>query len=123
MTENNEHFFDNYHDRGMKKWAGFYLSEHTAIMEKLKLTEIQLMPQKEQQSPEVISQLLETAILKDLPVSIQKEEVDQEGHYSPDIIGKIQGHDSLGLYVDRQKISYDHIRHVSFHDYKKWSEP
>ncbi|WP_314060367.1 hypothetical protein [uncultured Vagococcus sp.] len=118
----NEHFFDNYHDRGMKKWAGFYLSEHTAIMEKLKLTEIQLIPQKEQQSPEVISQFLETAILKGLGVSVQKEEVDQEGHYSPDITGKISGHDSLGVYIGKQKIPYDNIRHIDFDDDKKWSE-
>ena len=25
-----EEFFRNYQDRGMKKWAGFYLSDHTA---------------------------------------------------------------------------------------------
>lgn len=26
---------DQYHDRGMKKWAGFFLSEHTAEQEKI----------------------------------------------------------------------------------------
>ncbi len=117
----NEHFFDNYHDRGMKKWAGFYLSEHTAIMEKLKLTEIQTIPQKEPQSPEIISQLIETAILKDLPISIQKEEVDQEGHYKPDIAGKICGYDSLGIYVHNEKIEYENIRHIGLTSHKKWS--
>lgn len=25
-----EEFFRTYQDRGMKKWAGFYLSDHTA---------------------------------------------------------------------------------------------
>ncbi len=27
---------DEYQDRGMKKWAGFFLSEHTAEQEKFK---------------------------------------------------------------------------------------
>lgn len=123
MTEEKEQLsFDDYHDRGMKKWAGFYLSEHTAIMETLKQTEQAVATQKEQLTASQISDILQEALLKDLTIAIQKEEVDSDGHYSQDSIGKIQGHDELGLYIDGQKIGYDEIRHVAFHKLTKWSD-
>lgn len=122
MTADHEGFFDNYQDRGMKKWAGFYLSEHTAIMEKLKLKEIQLMPQKEQLSAHAISQVIEIALLKKLPICLQKEEVDQDGLYAPDIVGLIDGYDTLGIYIDKQKVDYDSIRHIELTDFQKWHD-
>ncbi|MFD1900181.1 hypothetical protein GQR36_09285 [Enterococcus termitis] len=36
--------------------------------------------------------------------SDSKEELDSEGNYSEDIIGCIQGHDELGIYIADQKL-------------------
>lgn len=36
MSKERDYYFEQYQDRKMKKWAGFYLSEHTAIIEQEK---------------------------------------------------------------------------------------
>ncbi|OJG99852.1 hypothetical protein RV18_GL000191 [Enterococcus termitis] len=94
----------------MKKWAGFYLSEHTAIIAKEKKK--RPPEQKEQMSWEEIDTILAKAYQEQYSVAIQKEELDSEGNYSEDIIGCIQGHDELGIYIADQKVGYDEIRHV-----------
>ncbi|MFL2029863.1 hypothetical protein [Loigolactobacillus zhaoyuanensis] len=33
-------FKHHYHDRGMKKWGGFYLSDHTSALKKMRATEV-----------------------------------------------------------------------------------
>lgn len=35
----NDFFKFHYHDRGIKKWGGFFLSEHTAKLKKLEKNE------------------------------------------------------------------------------------
>ena len=35
----NDFFKFHYHDRGIKKWGGFFLSEHTAKLKKLEKAE------------------------------------------------------------------------------------
>lgn len=39
MAYHTDPFVRNYDDRGMAKWMGFYLSEHTSEMEKTTLLE------------------------------------------------------------------------------------
>ncbi|OJG69343.1 hypothetical protein RV09_GL000742 [Enterococcus moraviensis] len=97
----------------MKKWAGFYLSEHTAIIEQEKKQEP--AKKKVQMSWLAINEILAQAFQNQLEVMIQKEELDCEGNYGADIIGLIQGHDELGIYVGGHKIGYDEIRHVQIH--------
>ncbi|OJG75718.1 hypothetical protein RV12_GL000057 [Enterococcus quebecensis] len=97
----------------MKKWAGFYLSEHTAIIEQEKKR--QPPEKKRQMSWAEIDEVLAQAFQNQVEVIIQKEELDGEGNYGADIIGRIQGHDELGIYVDSQKVGYDEIRHVHLH--------
>ncbi|KAF3375824.1 hypothetical protein BXA52_16365, partial [Enterococcus faecium] len=43
------------------------------------------------------------------------------GYYPEDIIGKILGSDELGIYVGKDKIHYDEIRHIEFYQDNKWS--
>lgn len=110
MSEEQNYFFEQYQDRKMKKWAGFYLSEHTAVIEQTKRkTPVE---QKVQMSWMEIDAVLARAFQEQVRVVIQKEELDSEGHYGADIIGVIQGHDELGIYVSGQKIGYDEIRNV-----------
>lgn len=113
---------DEYQDRGIIKWdSGFFVSEHTAALAKEKAAREVIWPAKEIMDKEEIDRVLYEAKIKNKSVAIQKEEVDEEGLYSPDIIGKIQGFDELGIYVGDQKVDYDEIRNVEFHVEKKWS--
>lgn len=110
MSKERDYYFEQYQDRKMKKWAGFYLSEHTAIIEQEKKR--QPAEKKAQMSWIEIDEVLAQAFHNQLEVRIQKEELDCEGNYGEDITGMIQGHDELGIYVADQKIGYDEIRHV-----------
>lgn len=110
MSKERDYYFEQYQDRKMKKWAGFYLSEHTAIIEQEKK---RCPPEKKvQMSWFEIDQVLAQAFQKQVEIIIQKEELNGEGNYGADIVGMIQGHDELGIYVDGQKVGYDEIRHV-----------
>ncbi|GKS81739.1 hypothetical protein LPAF129_14250 [Ligilactobacillus pabuli] len=70
-----QHFFDyEYQDRGMLKWQGFFLSDHTSA---LKQVGRQTPPVRQpQQADDEISRLLMQAWQTKKPVTLQLEEVD-----------------------------------------------
>lgn len=111
-----------YNDRKKLKWNGFYLSEHTRQLADQATEEAYTQPAKPLLTMEEIDRILYEAKLRDRSVAVQKEEVNEEGHYPPDIIGKIQGYDELGIYIGGEKIHYDEIRNVEFQAFRKWSE-
>ncbi|WP_122646734.1 hypothetical protein [Enterococcus mediterraneensis] len=114
---------EEYRDRGIIKWdSGFFVSEHTAALAKEQAEREVMWSAKEIMTKEEIDRVLYEAKLKNKSVAIQKEEVDQEGLYSPDVVGKIQGFDELGIFVGDQKVDYDEIRSVEFFEEKKWSD-
>ena len=113
---------EEYRDRGIIKWdSGFFVSEHTAALAKEKSDREVVWPAKEVMDATEIDRILYEAKLKNKSVAIQKEEVDEEGLYSPDVVGKIQGFDELGIFIGDQKVDYDEIRNVEFYVEKKWS--
>lgn len=111
-----------YQDRKKLKWNGFYLSEHTSQLAKEKKEQAVLWPQKPLMMQGEINQILATALTKNQPITLQKEELDQEGHYLPDIVGVIQAYDELGLFIAGEKVHYDEIRHVALGRAVKWSD-
>lgn len=112
---------DEYHDRGIKKWAGFYLSEHTAIQEKLTDERKKENQQKPQMYPKQIALVLNEAISKNKPVAIQIEAIDQNRNYKDDIVGLVVGGDELSIYVNDTKVDFDEIRNIQFSTLKKWT--
>ncbi len=111
----------DYSDRGRLKWAGFYLSDHT---EEIDMDNEQRANQnlaKEQMTTEEISKILKTAIIKNKIICIQIEERDVDGYYPEDIVGKILGGVELDIYVGKDKVHYDEIRHIEFYQKQKWS--
>lgn len=113
---------DEYRDRGIKKWAGFYLSEHTATQEKLTDERKKMNPQKNQMESKEIESVLNESILKNKPVAIQIESVDQNGNYKDDVVGLVVGGDELGIYVNNTKVDFDEIRNIQFISLKKWTD-
>lgn len=110
-----------YHDRGIKKWAGFYLSEHTAVQEKLTDERHEVNPQKQQMDPQEIALVVNESILKNKSIAIQIEAVDQNGYYKDDVVGLVVGGDELGIYVNDTKVDFDEIRNIQFISLKKWT--
>lgn len=111
-----------YVDRGIVKWAGMYLSEHTTSLNEVQQAFANQAKQKVQMQTSEINHVLAEAQLKNLVVSIQKEERDLDGNYHSDIIGVIEGFDERGLFISGEKVDFDEIRHVAISNREKWSD-
>ncbi|MER2293967.1 MAG: hypothetical protein ABS913_01455 [Desemzia incerta] len=118
MSDLNEEF----RDRGIKKWAGFYLSEHTAVQESLIANRKKVNHQKPQMGMDEIISIINEAVLKSKQVAIQVEEVDANSHYNDDVVGPVSGGDEMGIYVGHTKINFDEIRNIQFVNFKKWNQ-
>lgn len=70
-------FFAHYQDRGMKKWAGFFLSDHTAMINKE--TRQKSVPDRAEMSREECGKVLGAAFGNQRPVAVQLKEVDENG--------------------------------------------
>ena len=113
---------ESYQDRGMVKWAGFYLSEHTDTLNDQMTREENCPQQKMQMDIDEIGTILSEAQRRNKEIAIQIEERDSNGYYKPDTVGVIKGFDELGIFVGNTKIGYDEIRHVAFSNDLKWSD-
>lgn len=115
-------YFRKYKDRGMKKWQGFFLSEHTASVAKEHERRHKIVPQKRKMSSNELTQIFEFAFNNNRQVVVQLEIKDAEGNYFEDTVGFINGYDELGYMIGDEKIHYDEIRNVKLFDFRKWSE-
>ncbi|EKT8876227.1 hypothetical protein CJ755_003086 [Listeria monocytogenes] len=113
---------ESYQDRGMVKWAGFYLSEHTDTLNDQMTREENCPQQKMQMDIDEIGTILSEAQRRNKEIAIQIEERDSNGYYKPDTVGIIKGFDELGIFVGNTKIGYDEIRNVAFSNDLKWSD-
>lgn len=106
----------NYQDRGMMKWNGFYLSDHTAIMEKDGKRRSKINRAKEELSQKKIDQIIQKAYTQSRRVSIQLADLDSENHYFDDLIGRIIGQGDQGIYLQIDDsvllISVENIRNI-----------
>lgn len=109
-----------YVDRGIIKWNGMYLSEHTEQMYNEQAAIKNRPTQKLQMTTNQIQSVLVEGFKNSLVIGIQKEERNLDGDYSPDVIGHIIGFDERGLFIDQQKVDFDEIRHVEIRSTPKW---
>lgn len=114
-------FNESYVCRGIIKFTGMYLSEHTAAMDTDRKKLLKVVPVKPCMSQESINEVIDQAILNSSLVAVQLEAVDKEGHYSDDVIGSLQGYDESGFWIDGQLIEYDSIRNIQEYAQLKWS--
>lgn len=98
-----ENFFKyDYIDRGMIKWQGFYLSDHTSALNaeheaQNKALNREIPPQM---TSEEITSVINQAIVKNRVVKIQTNKCDSNGIFEPSIIGNIRGYISDQLYIN-----------------------
>ena len=71
-------FFRNYQDRGMKKWQGFFLSDHTSTLRKDRQQKAMTYPKKVEMSAEEVSAVLFKAFSDHYQVSVQRYETDRK---------------------------------------------
>ncbi len=108
-------FFDNHYvDRGMLKWQGYYLSDHTSALNKEAEEKQRHFEPKPLQSMAEISQRLATAYANIYRVSIQCYAHNSEGKLSADIIGHVKGYDDVSVFIEENGfLRLDDIRHVT----------
>lgn len=113
-----------YQDRGMMKWIGFYLSDHTAVLNKESKVWNHINIEKEQMSLEEIGETLQQAYLKNKRIAIQLESLDNEGNYLDDLVGKIVGQREEQIYLNEEErgmlhLTIEQIHHVEILGPKK----
>ncbi|WP_056988830.1 hypothetical protein [Lacticaseibacillus camelliae] len=108
-------FAHHYHDRGMKKWQGYYLSDHTAALKKQAKAEAALQDQVAlpQQSEAAVRHILATAFASGQSVIVQLKHLTPEGRLAAPLGGKVQGYtdwDEVG--IGNAQVSIADIRHA-----------
>ena len=118
--ENEFEEYNGYSDRGMMKWGGFVLSEHSQLNEEEEKRRNRDYPPKPMMTEEEIQAVLFSAIQKNKPVSIQTTKIDKNGRHSPDCVGLVLGGDGNFLSVGSERIDFYEIRHIALLNREKW---
>lgn len=105
-------FFENYQDRGMKKWSGFFLSDHTLKINQDQHHRATIYHKKEQMSEEKIGALLLKAFSEHRYVIVQLKEVNTERNFLPDICGFVEGYHDEQIIISGQIIVLNDINNV-----------
>lgn len=126
MAYHPDPYVRGYDDRGMAKWMGFYLSEHTSEMEKDNAVRNKVWLRKEPMSDYEIGEVLDVAFKTHSQVIIQTAELNDEGTAFEDILGVVEGHDGNTLYVSDvdfgvQLVAIDSINNIQIANRMKWS--
>lgn len=113
-----------YQDRGMMKWIGFYLSDHTAVLNKESKERNHINVEKEQMTLEEIGKVLQQAYLQNKRIAIQLEALDDEGNYLDDLVGRIIGQKEEQIYLNEEErgavhLAIEQIHHVEILGPKK----
>lgn len=107
-------FFKQYQDRGMMKWRGFYLSDHTAKFKAAvnQVTEMENRQQPQQMALTEIFKLLEQAYVtqQQLRIWLNQLTVKDATIVRADVVaGIVNGFNEEGVYVSHQLVPYDTI--------------
>lgn len=113
-----------YQDRGMMKWIGFYLSDHTAVLNKEEKERNFINQEKPKMELEEIGEVLQQAYLQCKRVAIQLEALDSEGNFPADLNGKIVGQREAKIFLDEEErgmlhLTIEQIHHVEIVGSKK----
>lgn len=116
-----------YKDRGVMKWLGMMLSDHSEALKKEKRANNFIEPkQKEGLSMSEIGKLLYQAYVTHLPIRIQAN-VLRNGNYYPDLECKITGYVEDKIYFllkDGRSVycTLEQVRHVEIMDILEWHD-
>lgn len=111
-------FFEHsYHDRGMLKWQGFYLSDHTSALNKVKAEREKTTEYRPQQNLKEISQTLAKAYANNKTVEIQLNKLNKNDIIEPLIETKIKGYNDENIIIENERFfSIESIRNIKIND-------
>ena len=121
--EDLNYFFNHvYKDRGIQKWRGMFLSEHTSELakEEKRTEEVPRLPQ---QSQKEIEYYLERSMQHNKVLSIQLNELNDFGSTKHHVEGVFRGFVDLDtVMINEEYIQFADIRHIQMKDFQKWSD-
>lgn len=108
-------FFDNYyHDRGKMKWQGFYLSDHTAALNRQTKQRNHQNKLRPQQSDEEITKFLMQSFSYNQVIKVQLNFFDTDHELKDDLTGVVSGYDDDLYYLDNgQKFHFGDVRNIA----------
>lgn len=112
-----DQFLHDYNDRGMTRWFGFYLSDHSAALRHKKQQEAYLHAQFHHQKMNfsTIATEISRALVKNYQIKVEKnttEVIDGELIDSPPITGTITGFTEQGIVIKQQELKFSEIKGV-----------
>lgn len=117
------YFFNHvYQDRGILKWRGMFLSEHTAELakEEERTKEVPRLPQQTQQE---IEYYLERSMQHNKILSLQLNELNEYGAAKHHVEGVFRGFVDLDtILINEEYIEFSDIRHIQIKEFQKWSD-
>lgn len=111
---------DVYQDRGIQKYSGFFLSEHTAELNKDITKNNKVVLGKEKMTEELIFEVIDFSIYKNTQVAIQLDIKDANGNFFEDISGHIEGYDEECIYLNEIGVPLNQIRHIVTKEASSW---
>ncbi|WP_080874452.1 hypothetical protein [Oceanobacillus timonensis] len=114
-----------YQDRGIVKWLGMMLSDHSEALKKEEMNEQLIeVKAKEAMSEEAIAKVLYQAFVTDSPVLIQAN-VMRNGHYYKDLECKVSGYmeEQIHLFLKDGRVTscaLEEIRNVTLMNTLDW---
>lgn len=104
-------FLHEYHDRGMMKWNGFYLSDHTSKYNKMEQSNKKKRDRNHsvQMSEEEIISVINQAVVKKYIVIIELNTRNLENEIPEFITGYIEGSFEDKLFVQQRMIALEEI--------------
>ncbi|GAK31579.1 hypothetical protein WOSG25_110570 [Weissella oryzae SG25] len=110
------YFEHDYQDRGMVKWQGYYLSDHTEDVSKYSAKRAAQIQQKAmpEMSLEEISKILFEAYAKHRQVQIQERAQTITGLKPPIIEGLVLGFDDENVYIGDSAVNFERLMWASF---------
>lgn len=109
-----EEFFRTYQDRGMKKWAGFYLSDHTAKINRDKKRRDTVYVKKKTMSQKDIRAILLKSFGEHRKVSVQLKDLSIDNDLQADIVGFVDGYQEDTAIVSGNLVLIEDINHIEF---------
>lgn len=111
-------FEEKYYDRGMVKWLGYYLSDHTEQIAKEHAhnTQIKMRSWQTAMTEDEITALLFKAYRQRLKVDLQVKLQDMDGTLPALVSGIVQGYDENNfVFIGADAIKIDDIQWIGFH--------
>ena len=109
-----EEFFRTYQDRGMKKRAGFYLSDHTVKINQEQRRRDTVYVKKKTMSQKDIRAMLMRSFGEHRKVSVQLKELSVDNDLQADIVGFVEGYQEDTAIISGNLVLIDNINHIEF---------